>query len=154
VTYPSNFLGQIGWVQVVNYAYNRIRHASNPNYAWDNPPAVNIPIPMLDSTYPYPSDIDDPTTEDSPAQIAMPQSDYSGISCNNQFSMWLVFRAKVGSHDVPLCKVDWSWNALAASPLSGTDWDMPNPTNSVNPTGKDCIVIPYWTANANLVNHH
>ena len=57
-------------------------------------------------------------------------------------------------HDVPLCKVDWNWGAMAILSLSGTNWDLESPTNTINPTGTDCIIYPYWEANANLMNRY
>ena len=151
---PASFTGKVKWVQVVNKTYKLLRHASNPNYEWDSPPVADIRMPMLDTFYPYPSDPGDPTTEDSPAQSAIPQSDFSGILCTEEFSMWLMFRADAGSHDVPLCKVDWSWSAVAAWSLSGTNWELAGPTNTINPTGTDCIILPYWEANVDIMNRH
>jgi hypothetical protein len=154
ITYPSDFAGKVKWVQVVSNANNLTRHASNLNYAWDSPPALDIEMPMLDSTYPYPSDPGDPTTEDSPAQTADPSSVFSGVSSAEEFSMWLMFRADAGDHDVPLCKVDWNWSALGTISESGTNWELLRPDNTVNPSGHNCTVSPYWEANANIMTRH
>ena len=144
-TYPTNYIGNVAYIQVVNFALNKLC-APNSDSAWY--PALSVPIPALDCFMPV-----GPTNEDAPMQAANPPSNFQGVSCENNFSTYLMFKLNADAHFVPLRRVDWSWSALAALSESGTNWELVRATNTINPTDSNCIRYPYWILNATNIMH-
>jgi hypothetical protein len=130
----TNFSGDTEWIQVVN---NLNTELQSTNGSW----AVTALVTnaMLDNFYPYLT-IDTNNAEDSPAQGMINESLYEGVSYSGSFSMSLLFKPSTGGHWVPLSKVDWSWIGIANS-SSGLTYA----NNTINPTGVDTLVYPYWT---------
>lgn len=141
---PSNFSGDIIWVQVVNSRRTRKPVKSNEQ--------VLAGI-GLDTEFPYgePNSGDE---ADSPFEKLDSPRSYSSISVNDTFTMWLLFKPKNlpgTSIYVPLKKVNWSWSGTGTRSASG--WILLNTANTQNPTGVDTVDFPEWIANISHFNY-
>lgn len=141
VTMPTNFNGDLQWVQT----WNKSRRI-NIRGAWYRSVGEG-----LDSLYPYETG---ESAEDSPG-IAFGRG-WREVEINDSFQMWLMFKPTGVSEStiwVPLRAVNWGFSGKAV--LSGTTWQLmnPNPSQPTNPPDADSITHPRWTQNPATIDY-
>lgn len=146
-TLPNGFTGDINWVQLVTSS----RRTKTPI----NGQEQVLEGFGLDTTFPY----GDPNTgeeSDSPLQELSSPCDYSSVSANDNFTMYLFFKPSNvpgTSIYVPLRKVDWSWSGTGTTSLY-CRLKLRSKSNTVNPTGVDVTELPEWVANITQFDFH
>jgi hypothetical protein len=141
-TLPSGVSGEIIWVQVANT--NRTRKPVNESEQTLN--GIG-----LDTQFPY----EEPNvgeTEDSPYQSLSVPCNYTSVSANDNFIMYLMFKPQISSGEsiyVPLRKIDWSWSGTGTRGVSCSSWVLTNanPTTPQNLTSEETTEFPEWVAN-------
>jgi hypothetical protein len=141
VTMPTNFNGDLQWVQT----WNKFRRI-NIRGSWYRSVGQG-----LDSLYPYETG---ETAEDSPG-IAFGRG-WQEVEINDSFQMWLMFKPTGVSEStiwVPLSAVNWSFSGKAV--FSGTTWQLmnPNPSQPTSPPDADSITHPRWTQNPATIDY-
>ncbi|MGI8467656.1 MAG: hypothetical protein ACR2N3_04315 [Pyrinomonadaceae bacterium] len=143
-TLPSGVSGDIVYVQTVS------SHRTRKPVGGNEQVLQGI---GLDSEFPYEAP-NEGVTSDFPNQPLDVPCNYTSVSADESFTMYLMFKPQVSTGDsiyVPLRKIDWNWSGTGNRGSSCSSWVLTsaNPSSPQSLTSEETIDFPEWVTNIN-----
>jgi hypothetical protein len=134
------------WYQVVDNTLRRACRTSDGTWIHKHGGG------LYDDGNGFPYGMDDLTTHvcsDSPG-ISL-KSNYTQMTCDVSYTMYLMYKPSGTAIEVPLRKVSWSWAGDASR--SGTNWHL-NSSTDPSASESDCTIHPEWPDKVSTLQYH